>query len=229
MQKLKAGQESHMNITRRNGAVLFTILVSLFTDGVSLVFTHHDILNRTFTNLDEGRAYLRFLKAEVSAGTPLWLIVERAGAWTSAAAVVDDAEQALIDAINATLDERHAQDSAKLADQQARVADIVNGPRTGWNAARNAANNTAGRRIRPTRTNVHTQPPTPAQLDRMHQHRNGVVTAGDRQSWTVLRGIVDRGHATVHAYWPGTRKIRSVRLNRRGWQAIGQYNGQVAA
>jgi hypothetical protein len=228
MQKLKAGQETHMDITRRNGAVLFTILVSLFHDGVSLVFDNHNILNRSFTNLAEGRAYLRFLKAEAAAGTPLWLIVERAGAWTSAAAVVDDTEQALIDAINATLNEAHAELAANTAAQQARVAGIVNGPRAGWNAARNAANNTASRRIRPTRTNVHCQAPTPPQLDRMRQHSNGIVTVGDGQNWRLLDGIVQRGCAEVYAYWPGTRKIRAVRLNGRGWQAIGQQT-EVAA
>lgn len=215
MQKLKAGQNTTMDITRPSGAVLFTILVSLFTDGVSLTFTGHPILNRSFRNLAEGRAYLRYLKAEAAANTPLWLIVERAGAWTSAMAVADHAEQQLIDDIRATVD-------GAIRDTAAERPAVSVQP-TNWHRMR--------AEIATTRTRVHTQPPTDAELARMRAHHNGRVTCDQGQPWTLLRGIVRRRYAdpdTVE-YVPGTRKIRAVWLNQRGWAAIGQQPERVAA
>ena len=147
---LSPGQETYMNIRRapvdgQPGNVLLTVLISLFTDGVSLTFTGHDILNRAFTNLDEARAYLRFLKAEAAAGTPMWQIIERAGAWTTAAAVVDDAEKGMragitanMDAVNAKL---RAEGQADAKTAQAATAD----PAESWAAFRQGISRTAAR------------------------------------------------------------------------------------
>lgn len=218
----------YMNIYRAPAAdgtrALLLVVLLQVIDGtaISLTFTHHSILNRQLP-IAEARGYLAFLKAEAAAGTQMWLLIERAGMWTSAAAVADQAEQDMIDGIAANLDH-----TEQRLNETVDVSDILDGiTRTGgWRGARKANQP----RIRPTRTNTHLKPPTPAQLDRMRQHHNGVVTCGYGQPWTLLDGIVQRGHADRASvmYWPGTRKIRSVRLNGRGWAAIGQ-TGQVAA
>jgi hypothetical protein len=49
-----------------------------------------------------------------------------------------------------------------------------------------------GRLVHPTRSNVHLKPPTPAELDRIRQHHNGIVTTAPGQPWTLLRAIVRR-------------------------------------
>jgi hypothetical protein len=230
MQLLTPGQNAHMNITRPDGALVFVVLISLFTDGVSLTFTRHPILNRQFTNLAEGREYLRFLKAEAAADTELWLIVERAGAWTTAAATVDDAERELIDGINAAIDGRTTQNTPPV-----EVADIMADAKLtgGWNGARTRAKNARlypARRIRPTATNVHTKPLTDVMADLVRSHVSGTVRTRPGQSWTLLRALVERGYADPASvvYRPGTRQIASVRLNARGRQATGQQS-EVAA
>lgn len=223
MQKLKAGETAYMNITSRNGTLVFVVLVQLFHNGVSLIFNHHAALNRAFTNVNEGRAYLRFVMNEAAAGTPTWLIVDRAGRWSSAAAVADEAEQALIDGINQAMGERHAATNA--AHEQARqIRDEAQAANSGgWYATRKQAMRNT---IRPTATRIHTQPPTPAQLDRIRRHHNGRVTCAPGQPWTLLRGIVDRGLADRSNidYKPGTRQIKAIHLNRRGWALLAQQN-----
>ncbi len=222
---LTPGQERPMNIRRapvngEPGAIVFALLVIRLVDGVSLVFTHHPILNKQFTNLDQARAYLQFLKDEAAAGTELWLIIERAGAWTSAQAAADQAEADMLDGIAANLDARTAQLDADTAREQAAVADIVNGPRT-WNTLRQQY-----RPVRPTRTNTHLKPLTPAMRNLAAQHRDGVVRLPAGCDWRVLAGIADRGHGQVvekRGY-----KVTAVRLNGRGFTAINQPQESAA-
>lgn len=73
----------------------------------------------------------------------------------------------------------------------------------------------------PTRTNVHRKPLTPAELDLIRQHVNGVVKTKPGQSWTVLRAIVRRGYGEP-IYKGSSRIIGSVRLNARGLVAAEQ-------
>ncbi|MFI5895696.1 hypothetical protein ACIA5D_36935 [Actinoplanes sp. NPDC051513] len=72
----------------------------------------------------------------------------------------------------------------------------------------------------PTRTNVHCQPLTPAELDLVRNHNGGAVSTKVGQSWLVLRGIVRRGYGTP-VYGCGT-KIVAVELNQRGLAAAGE-------
>ncbi len=183
-------------------------------EGVTITVARHDILNRQFTNLAEGRQYLALLRDLATAGKPMWLIESAAGAWTSAAAVVDDADQELIDSINTTMDNGQP--------QPVDVSDIVDDMPVGgsWAALRQQ------NRRDFTRTRVHTQPPTPAQLDRIRQHVDGVVTRAPGQPWVLLRGIVDRRLGVAHEQTG--QRITSVRLNHRGL-ALAQTREEIAA
>jgi hypothetical protein len=201
---------------------------------------HHDhtaitVVTPFDTTLDrampdaEADAYLAFLAAEVESGTRLWTLEQRAGAWTSAMAVADQAEQDLIDAVNASID--------NTLTKQASEQPAVSVQPTNWHRLRSdiaegsrrtrVKNQALGRRIRLTRTNVHTKPLTGPMLDLIRHHRGGVVTTRPGQSWTVLRGIYERvgGEPT---YRPGTRIITSLRLNERG-MAIANNSEEIAA
>src|SRR6185436_6497181 len=106
-------------------------------------------LDRQFTNPAEGNAYLNFLRTEVEAGTRIWMIEDRAGALTTAAAILAD-EAALIDSINTTLDTAEAARTTNPAVQAVRddraAADLdradrigqairaTQQPATAWNA-----------------------------------------------------------------------------------------------
>lgn len=206
----------HLRVDRHHDHTAVTVIIPMDTS-----------LDRAFPTQAETDAYLAFLTDQVSSNTPLWQIEHNAGVLTSTSAALDHIDVDLIAAVNEVMDQAAADTIAQRQQEQAAVADIVDGPRDGWRRMRAEI---AVRQIRPTRTNVHTQMPTPAQLDRMRAHHNGVVTVDQGQPWTLLDAIVQRGHAdpTSIVYWPGTQKIRSVRLNGRGWAAIGQQPEQVA-
>jgi hypothetical protein len=220
-----------MQVTDQTTSQFGALTITTWTDhqGISIQVyagpTRQSALSATYPHGQRAGAisWYRTIRDAALAHTPIWKIEAQVSCLIDAAQAAGGVDAELADAILATLDERHAQDAAKLNAEQAAVADIVNGRRT-WTAFRQAT-----RPVRPTRSRVHTQPPTPAQLDRMRRHRNGIVTVGDGQSWRLLDGIVQRGCGTVHAYHPGTQKIRSVRLNRRGWNAINEQPEQVAA
>jgi hypothetical protein len=189
------------------------IRIDRHDEGVTITVTHHDILNRQFTNLTEGRGYLALLRDHATAGTPMWLIEAAAGAWTSAA-VVDQADKELIASINATMD--------AMQPEPVDVSDIVEGD--GYQAERRKAREQAARFA--TRSQVHLQPPTEAELDRIRQHRNGIVTTAPGQPWTLLRAIHRRGLGDIHEVH-GRHVIASVRLNARGLALV--ESGSVAA
>jgi hypothetical protein len=219
MQKLKAGESTYMNITDAHGVLLFVVLVQLFTDHVSLVFTHHPVLNRAMPTRD-GADYLRMVIREAKAGTPVWQIEDRAGHWTTAQAVADQAEQDMYDGINANLDQTQARlDDATVEARQIAADTKASIARTGgWNALRHQY-----RPVRPTRTNTHLNPLTPAMRNLAAQHRDGVVRLPAGCDWRVLAGIADRGHAEViekRGY-----KVTAVRLNGRGLNAITEASG----
>ncbi len=67
-------------------------------------------------------------------------------------------------------------------------------------------------RATPTRTRVHTKPPTPAEKHLIRNHVDGVVKVRPGQPWTMLRAIHQRigGQRT---YRPGTHIIASLTLN----------------
>lgn len=190
------------------------------------------ILSRTFTNAQiiEGRKFQAYLRD--NAHLPVWQIEAGVSALLATAAVFDQAEQDLIDDINATLAAKRAQsepvhgqarrNATEVAAQQAQTG--------GWYAARREAAARNAIPFRPTATRIHTRPPTPAQYDRIRKHHNGRVTCADGQPWTLLRGIYERGFADEASieYWPGTRKYKAVRLNRRGWALLGR-NAEAAA
>jgi hypothetical protein len=222
-----------MQVTDQTTSQFGALTITTWTDhqGISIQVyagpTRQSALSATYPHGQRAGAisWYRTIRDAALARTPIWQIEAQVSCLIDAAQAAGGADAELADAILATLDERRVQDAAKLDAEQAAVADIVNGPRDGWHRAR-----TEARRIRPTRGRVHTLPPTPAQLDRMRAHHNGIVTVDQGQPWKLLDGIVQRGHAdpTSIVYWPGTQKIRSVRLNARGWNAIGQQNGVAA-
>lgn len=58
----------------------------------------------------------------------------------------------------------------------------------------------ATRERRPTRSQVHLKPLTPAQaryVEKARRETLGILLSTDVSSWLVLRAIVDKGHATV--------------------------------
>lgn len=188
------------------------IRIDRHDEGVSINVTAHPTLDRTFTNLAEGRAYLRFIRDLALAGTAVWAIEQQAGAWTTAAAIVDQAERDMVQGIGANM--QAAQPTP------VDVSDIVNqrrGP-TFTDLKRNARNDY-------TRTRVAAKPLTPAELDLIRHHRGGRVTTRPGQSWLVLRAIVRRGYGTA-VYGSGHR-IVAVDLNERGL-AVAEQNGVAA-
>ena len=121
----------------------------------------------------------------------------------------------IIDGINANLD--------AMQPQPVDVSDIVDAMPDGgsWNALRQA------NRRDFTKSRVSSQEPTPAELDRIRAHVNGVVTAAPGQPWTLLRAIVRRGLAVEHEAY-GRHVLKSVRLNARGMAYVEQ-GSEVAA
>ena len=125
------------------------IRIDRHDEGVTITVTRHDILNRQFTNLVEGRQYLALLRDLAVAGKPMWLIESAASAWTSAAAVVDDADRDMIDSINTTMDAAQP--------ERVDVSDIVDTMPVGgsWAAMRRSVAKDY------TRTRVSSKPPHP--------------------------------------------------------------------
>jgi hypothetical protein len=188
------------------------IRIDMHHDGVTILVTAHPGLNRSFTNLSEGRAYLGLLRDMGRAGKPLYEIEDAAGVLTSAAAVLDDAEQALIDDLNADFDQRDKQAEA-AKQQELDDAQAIVGDGQGWTRYRQSF-----RPVRATKSRTYLQPPTDAQLRLMRQHTNGIVRCDDKANWLTLRGIADRGLGVVHEQ--DRQIITAVRLNARGFQAI---------
>jgi hypothetical protein len=182
---------------------------------------HHDhtaitVVTPFDTTLDrampdaEADAYLAFLATEVESGTRLWMLEQRAGAWTSAMAVADQAEQDLIDAVNATLDQAAADLTAHHAAEQARVADIVNGPRNGWNALRQA--------------HTRTGKPTSEPMDRiLNTARDGYIPRGQDATSVQLIALHKRGKVVLD--W----QTRNGRRRIAGAWIAGQQPTEVAA
>lgn len=211
-QLLTAGQSKPLDLRTADGSLVLTVQVDRHHEGVSITALHHPALDRTFTNdrLDEGRTYLQFLYDEARKGTQVFLIEAQAGALTSAAAVLDQAEQDMVDGVNANLGRMTAPQPSTVD-----VSDILANPGPSFaDLKRNARNDYS-------RTRVGSQPPTAPQLDRMRQHVGGVVTTAQGQSWTLLKGIVDRGLGMAHEVH-GSYVIRSVKLNRRGMAYVEQ-------
>jgi hypothetical protein len=183
-----------------------------------LVVTPMDTsLDRAFPTTAEADTYLGFLNEQVAGNVPLWQIEHNAGVLTSTSAALDHIDHELIDAVNEAMDQadldRQAATEQRVAAEQAAIRGIV-----------------PAHPVTPTRSRVHTQQPTPAELARMRAHHNGRVVCDQGQPWTLLRGIVRRRYADPNRveYWPGTRKIRAVWLNQRGWAAIGDIQERVA-
>lgn len=175
-------------------------------DGVAITVTHHPALNRAFTNLNQGRAYLEFLRDEANTGKPVWLIEAGAGALTSTTALGQD-EAELVDDINHTIDATQPQGidvSDILAGiEQASISRVENAIRAAEQPRRDF-----------TRTRVATKPPTAAELAAIRAHTvNPDGTLAVRrlpgQSWLVLRALYRRLGGT-RAYKPGTLIIDSL-------------------
>lgn len=224
MNKLQPGQTTYCQWGGLN------IRIDMHTDGVSITVDHHPTLNRAFTNLHQGRAYLAFLRDKANAGKPVWLIEAGAGALTSTAAIVDDAEQALIDSINATLDKAQAPEVEIAARLKAEVDAIVADADPNWRAKLRAqvieAADRKNRLHDYSRTRVCRKPPTTAQLDLIRNHRGGEVRVRDGQPWTMLKGIVDRDLGTP--VYGLRKKIAAVRLNTRGLNIAAEQAGVKA-
>ena len=214
-------------ITRDFGALTITTWTD--HDGISIqVFsgpTRLAALSATFLHTEREAAitWYRTIRDAALARTPIWLIEAQVSALIDAAQAVAGADAELAADINATLDAAQAELTAAHEQEQAAVADILADlPTTGgWNALRQQY-----RPVRPTKTNTHVQPLTAAMLARMRRHHNGIVTCAPGQPWTLLDGIVQRGHGTVHTRYG--RKVTAVRLNQRGWAAIGEQAGAAA-
>jgi hypothetical protein len=137
MRQITVGQSTELNLygpdtpTGEKGARMLHVVIHHHGTHIGLLFTGHAGLNRALP-IDEARTYLSDIKRAATAGTAVWAIEEQAGAWTSAAAVVDQVEQSLIDGIREAL---------KPAPQPVDVSDIVDGMPAGggWNAYRQQA------------------------------------------------------------------------------------------
>lgn len=217
---LTAGESTEMNLygpdmqTGERGGRVLHVVIHHHGTHIGLVFTDHGNLNRALP-VDEARAYLADIKREAKSGTAVWAIEQLAGAWTSAAAIVDAAEQDMVTGINATLDAAQP----KPIDVSDILADM---PRAGsWNALKQA------NRRDYSRTRVSSKEPTAAELDRIRAHRDGIVTTAPGQPWTLLRAIVRRELGDIHEVH-GRHVIASVRLNARGMALVGEHIGEAA-
>lgn len=184
--------------------------------------TRNSALSATYRHADRAQAktWYRTIRDAALAGTPVWLIEAQVSALIDAVqAVGPDAKLAA--AVNATMDAVQADLEADTARQQAAVADIVNGPRTGWRNLRHEF-----RQVRPTRTNTHVQPLTPAMRRLARQHNNGIVRLPAGTDWRILAGIADRGHGTVHE--ARGYRVTAVRLNQRGLAVAAQTEERAA-
>ena len=225
MQTLMPGQTMYFEYGPSADRITLVVRVDMHHNGVSITVVEptRTTLDRAFTDLEQGRAYLTYLRDSAKAGQPAWLIEAGAGALTSTTAIVDDAEQALIDAINTDLDadvaDRVAENNQLMADRDT----ILNGD--SWYAERQAARRQAA--LRNTSTRAHLKPPTPTELARMRAHQDGIVTTAPGQPWTLLQAIVRRGLAVEHEVY-GRHVLKSVRLNQRG-MAVADDRGEAAA
>lgn len=164
------------------------IRIDRHDEGVSINVTHHPILDRTFTNLDEGRAYLTLLRDEATAGTAVWAIEEQAGAWTSAAAVVDQVEEAMIAGIRANMD--------AATPPRVDVSDIVSDIPAGgsWAALRRST----------TRKAAITSEP----MDRVLASAiAGYVPRSGRATSRQLIALSDRGLVELDWQWIGRERV----------------------
>lgn len=187
-------------------------------DGTSIVVTYHDGLNRAFPNHAEADAYLALLEKLEAEGHSVYVIEQQAGMWTTAAAAANDAEAALVDDINRTIDTA-APATVDVSDILADIAAIT--PDQDWrHQTRKQIAEAAGSTARiadHTRSRVGSKELTQAELDLIRSHRDGTVTTKRGQSWTILRAIVRRGYGTP-VYGTG-RRIIAVTLNQRGLNA----------
>jgi hypothetical protein len=128
-QQLSAGETTYMNYGPTAARITLVVRVDMHHDGVSITVVNpaRTTLNRAFTNLGQGRAYLRYLRDAAKAGQPVWQIEAGAGVLTSTTTVMDDAEQDLIDRLNADLDadvaEAVAVNNTLIADRDNILAD----------------------------------------------------------------------------------------------------------
>lgn len=167
------------------------IRIDMHTTHVAITVDHVPGLNRSFTNNDQGRAYLEYLRDEAKAGKPMWLIEAGAGVLTSTA-VADAAEQDLIDSVNATMDAGQP--------QGIDVSDIITDIKAASEARIEKAIQRAERvneRRDYSKTRVHCKPPTSAGLAAIRHHTvnpDGTLTVRrlPGQPWTTLKGLYDR-------------------------------------
>jgi hypothetical protein len=207
--------------------------VDMHHDVVAITITNSKTtLDRAFTDLNHGRAYLRYLRNAATAGQQLWQIEAGAGALTSTTAITDDAERDLIDRLNADLDTDNTERLAEHARVVGAVQDVMDGANPNWR--RNlraqvvqAAEQLKIRAVEPTRTRVHLKPLTAVELDLIRSHVDGVVTTRPGQSWLALRAICRRigGEPT---YRTGTQIISSRTLNAAGL-AVADKAKEIAA
>jgi hypothetical protein len=119
---MNAGDTVTKDFGPHTGRTILQVRIDRHHDGVSFTVTHHPALNRGFTNLDQARTYLELLRDMAKAGEQVWKIEAAAGVLTSTQAVFDDAEQALIDTLNADFD---ARDRKAVAEREALEADVA--------------------------------------------------------------------------------------------------------
>jgi hypothetical protein len=202
MQQITAGQSTEMNLygpdtqTGERGGRVLHVVIHHFGAHIGLLFTDHGSLNRALP-VDEARAYLADIQREAKSGTAVWAIEQLAWAWTSVAAIVDQAEQDMVTGINAAMDAAQPTPidvSDILAEREPTFTDLKRNARRDF-----------------TRTRVGSKPPTEAELDRIRAaHRNNdgtlTVTRAPGQPWTVLKALHARLGGQI-AYKAGTARV----------------------
>jgi hypothetical protein len=217
------------------------VTIQTWTDheGISInVFTaghRNSGLSATYRHAEREAAiaWYRTIRDSALDGQPVWLIEAQVSALIDAAQAIGPDAQ-LVAAINATLD---AGDTARQVESDRLNDDVQaitaaadpNWRRTLRTQVVQAAKQTNYKEnpVHPTRSQVHLKPPTAAELDRIRQHRNGVVTCAPGQPWTLLRAIVRRQLAEPHEVY-GRHVLKSIRLNRRGLELAAQTTEAAA-
>jgi hypothetical protein len=202
--------------------VILQVVITRDPQGVSFTVTDHPVLNRAYTNLEQSRTYLRLLRDMANAGEQTWKIEAAAGEHTSAQAVVNDAERALIDQTNATMDATHAEYAASKTTERDTAADVMAAGT--WSRFRHSGTTTAA-------------PPSDP-MDRILR----AAATGD--GWIPRGGHADQGEADsrqlialkrrelvelVYGVRDNRRVITGGQLTRAGYKRAGVEPSGVAA
>jgi hypothetical protein len=205
MQILAPGQTKAYDMHATDGRHVLQVRVDRHHDGVAINVTGLPALDRTFPDgkLAEGRQYMAFLYEAARQCMPVWQIEAQAGVLTSAAAVVGQAEQDIIDGVTANM----AQATLNAQPEPVDASDIST---TGWHNFRQSVTRTAK--------------PVSDAMDRiLASATGGYIPRGKHATSVQLIALAHRGKVVLDYGWHGRTRV----IN--GAWVVGRKPSEVAA